>query len=220
MIITNYTTEDLKRLPLRAIVALAARLRVPGGTSGSAPRGSPGSRTLPFGRRECHPTGRGLRREGILYVLRIRGAERSRLPGDRRGESVIAHTARWPPPSGRPMRRSAPCKSWSSVTSGGNPDWCPSRHRIHWLTWRISRPTWPRRTPSRRPSRRPTLSVTPTASSTRRPRTPRTAEARPGRSIRRPAAHRPSPDGPRGPSGRDRPRHRGVTVALKSLDHI
>ncbi len=71
MIVTNYTTEDLKKLPLRAIVALIARCARRVEQLALPPDDHPESTALPGGRGERHPTGRGLREGLALPIARI-----------------------------------------------------------------------------------------------------------------------------------------------------
>ena len=72
MIVTNYTPEDLKKLPLRAIVALTPAARGESSTWLSC-RMTTRRRSVPGGRGERHPAGRGLCERIALPVPRIRG---------------------------------------------------------------------------------------------------------------------------------------------------
>ena len=150
MIVTNYTPEDLKKLPLRAIVALSYRcarrvehLAVPENDDPETQGAARPWRT-PFAWRRTSRTARPVR-------PRIR-RQRGRIMLGQPRIAISCVIARWPPSSLRPARRPARCMCSTSEKRPRHRAGQGPRRPILYSTWRMSRPTWPRETPSPRRS--------------------------------------------------------------------
>ena len=87
MIVTNLTADDLKKLPLRAIVAFAARCARRVEHIAVLAADHPESRAMECGDRGGHPGRRGLRPRPAVSDGRIRGPRGRSMPGVRTGRS-------------------------------------------------------------------------------------------------------------------------------------
>ena len=99
MIETNYSADDLKKLPLRAIVAFAARLRPSGGAPGPPAGRSPGegedrAAAIAEALRVAEDFARGLPCPTIEAAVRAVEAGQAAAQGDLAGENAYAAVVR------------------------------------------------------------------------------------------------------------------------------
>ncbi len=107
MIVTNYTTDDMKKLPLRAIVAFGARCRASRRASGATRRTATRRRSAGRGDRRCPPGRRGLRPRPALPDGRLRGRGDRGVPGIRPGRPAAGERLRGHRPDGSRGRHGA-----------------------------------------------------------------------------------------------------------------
>ena len=144
MIVTNYTTDDMKKLPLRAIVAFSARCAAGVERLAQPPDGHPETKRWGAAIADVLPVAEDFARGLPCPTADSTVGAIEACPEFAQGDLPRENASR--PSSGRLTRPPRALHRWPSAKSrwaGGlsavDRRWIPCRR-----TWRVSRPTWPR----------------------------------------------------------------------------